>query len=481
MRTRTPRHTAEQDRSFRRAARAWFVVVALAVVALCQGIALVEKTDGPEYDYVHSDTVAYDWIAQDFRAGDFRLAFIKHGFAHRQFLYPLTVAAFRAAFLDDDAAYRWVNVIARTLTVPLIFLAVRGLGGLLAGLACAALYVFNPYFLVHATLPLSDTLFLMLVAATLALITARPGSPSRRSLFAAGLVAGLSYLARPNGLLFAAALVVAFVLLPIIHPPARRWRTLAAVALFAVGFLIAASPSLTARAVYHRDPIYHEYLNNYLWADTYEDAHQPGPPRFDARNYFQNHTWRENVDRLWEGGALILWRDAAPFDPLFAAAWLVAIPLALVSGRTQAWTLALLVVLTLVATPLAWSYRTNPTIRVPYFALYPLQLLIIGAGLAGIGDWLRRAITGTDSPAPADADRANRVSGVFVFLLGTCLIAADLTGLGLWTSRADRLDEIRKVDLSFYHADARLHAFNKDHPEHPASAPADLPIPVKPW
>lgn len=476
----SPKATAnvEMSRTRNRDVLSWLAVVALTVIALGQSIALVETTDDPAFDYVFSDGIAYDWIAQDFLDGDYRLRFIDNGFAHRQFLYPLAVAGFRAAFLDDASAYRWVNVIAHALTVPLMFLAVRGLAGGLVGVICAALFVFNPYFLLHGTLALSDTLFLCLTALAMALVTARRRAPAPGMLFAAGLVVGLCYLTRPNGLIFAAALVVAVLLMPIFHAPARRWRTLSAVGLFVVGFAIAASPSLIARAVYHRDPFYHEYLTNYMWADTYKDAHQGGPPRFDARTYFETHSWRDNVDRLWEGTARIFWRDASPFDPLFAIAWLVAIPLAMLARRTFAWTLTWLIVLVIVALPLVWTYRTNPTIRVPYFALFPIQLLIIGAGLAGIADRIRRAATTSD---PRSLVRANRARVAVLLVLGGSLIVADTTGAGLWADREARLKDIRQADLNFYHADARLHAWNKAHPGQPASAPADIPPPVRPW
>lgn len=461
---------------------AWCAIGMLTVVALCQGVALIAMTSDDAFDFTFSDALIYSWMAEDFLAGDFRLLYLTKHLAHQGFLYPLVAAGFRTLFLDDEAAYRWVNVVLRVLTVPVVYVAMSRCSRRVIGIACTAIYVFNPYFIVYSTLVLSETLFMFLSFAAFAVLLARCNRPRPGQLWIGGLITGAAYLTRLNGLFLAFAIALGYAIQSLSRRPVRWRNAVLGPAVFGAGVLVAGLPSFFARYQYHGNPLYTGHLPNYLWVDTYDEAHLPEPPRFGPRDYFSTHTASQAVQRLFTGYQRMLWVDAAPYDAVFCVAWMAGLVAALLSRSIRRRYVGWLIVLFVVSLPLAWGYIAYDTIRIPYVALFPLQLLCLALGLRAVDRAIRRAFAAAggrwlDAPA---GSLARLGAATATGLLLAALVIFDYHGIQPGSDFETRQTKIRKVDLYHYHVEARLHAWNKWHPDSMVSDESEL-IETKPW
>ena len=127
------------------------------------------------------------------------------------FLYMVLTAAFsRLTHLDIVAASRWVNILAQTATIALLYPAARRLGGNRLLSAAAALYLIAGPF-INLTDACFGTplfaLFLMLCwCIGLRYALHRPTWPTALTMALLGLIAGLT---RPEGVLIAAFILIA--------------------------------------------------------------------------------------------------------------------------------------------------------------------------------------------------------------------------------------------------------------------------------
>ena len=127
------------------------------------------------------------------------------------FLYMVLTAAFsRLTHLDVITASRWVNILAQTATVAMLYPAARRLGGSRWLSAAATLYLIAGPF-INLTDACFGTplfaLFLMLCwSAGLRYAFHRPNWPTAFAMALLGLIAGLT---RPEGVLIAALIFIA--------------------------------------------------------------------------------------------------------------------------------------------------------------------------------------------------------------------------------------------------------------------------------
>jgi hypothetical protein len=152
-------------------------------------------------------------------------------------------------------------------------------------------------------------------------------------------------------------------------------------------FVIVTIPSWLPRLWYIGNPIYHGYLPNYLWVDTYKEAHVGGPPRYSLRYYIDRHDLGDVLDRLSHGHFRVY---IATFKKDLV---LVAMSLwGLTAGIWRRSKMLLLIGLWayIQSLPLVWTNLSNPTLRLPYFGLFPFLVIFASYGVAEIEKALTR-------------------------------------------------------------------------------------------
>jgi hypothetical protein len=205
-----------------------------------------------------------------------------------------------------------------------------------------------------------------------------------RSLALASALAGLDYLTRPNGLFVFVSMMSALLLheaWQIFRRPsilrAEGLRTLKACGIATLVFVAVSAPSWIPRYAYFGNPIHHGYLSNYLWTDTYKEGHVG--QRFaiyTARDYFSTHDAGDVAMRWLHGigecGFAIPVRTEEKLPLLYFLA-LAGFVMTLWKGSADYRTLALFGILQML--PLIWTNLSNPTIRVPYAAELPFEII----------------------------------------------------------------------------------------------------------
>lgn len=197
--------TGEEPR--RNRALVWALVAALGVRWMVAARAPIIEVDG-----------AY-WasLAAALERGDFR-----HGLSTAwPPLYPILTAALvrvaRVAGLAPEPAIleagaRAVSVLAGTLLLVPLYALARRLFSPRAAAVAALLTAFHPRLIQYSGAALSEATFTLVLLAALALLVASDrdeGSAATSRQAASGALFGLSYLARPEGLLLAAAVWIA--------------------------------------------------------------------------------------------------------------------------------------------------------------------------------------------------------------------------------------------------------------------------------
>ncbi|HVE16397.1 MAG TPA: hypothetical protein VNB29_06655, partial [Chthoniobacterales bacterium] len=247
------------------------------------------------------------------------------------------------------------------------------------------LFLQNPFVHAHATRHLLTEPLHLLLAVTLLFVVAdyllrrKPGT-----LVLAGALAGLDYLTRPNGLFIFASLVASLGLYEGWRLYRVPWKVRSegmAIALSAalaiLAFIAVSAPSWIPRYEYFGNPIHHGYLTNYLWTDSYKEGHVG--QRFaiySSKDYFASHGVKDVVLRwahgIGECGFTIPIRTEGRWPALYFLA-LAGFLMTLWKGAPACRVLALFGTLQML--PLVWTNLSNPTIRVPYAAELPFELI----------------------------------------------------------------------------------------------------------
>jgi len=219
-------------------------------------------------------------------------------------------------------------------------------------------------------------------------------------LLSASGATALDYLGRTNGLFEMAAMMAAL----ICHDAWRlarrngnveqggtpRLTILAASYLgAALIFVLLTTPSWAPRVAHFGNPIYHGYLSNFLWTDTYEKAHTGKPfAEYHFSDYAASHTVGDAIKRGTSG----MWTLCSKMPlrvevvPILYAIGLFGIGVAIVKRQTEFRLLAVFMLLQML--PLAWTVKSGPSFRVPYAAMLPFELVFAAVGL----NWLARRL-----------------------------------------------------------------------------------------
>ncbi len=409
------------------------LVVLMSASLWHRGVSYIEEVSSTLVgirQLLSDDSQHYLDIADDFRDGDFSMSFVAPGGgesadrAHRQPAYPVVLAVAEAAGLSGAPALAKVNLLFVIATLWAAFavgtwVCASALGG---ALAAGIIYQADFLFDIATERLLTEPLYVLIATATVGVGLAYLKRKGFGALLMFAALAALAYLTRVNGIFLAAALGIVMIASDVRElraaeqadhedegrpqggepesdeddaaerPMLPLLKYGAAIALF----LVVASPSWVPRLIYTGNPVYHGYLNNYLWVDDYQDAHLPGPPRYSWSTYWDDHSVVDAARRLGYGVSRVYWET--PRRTIGEGAALVAVIaiVALLAAR-DAPALWLLVAAILQALPLAWTAMPNDTRRIPAAALLPFFAVLTAAAAAR---WMG---TARQRSAPAQA------------------------------------------------------------------------------
>ncbi len=148
--------------------------------------------------------------------------------------------------------------------------------------------------------------------------------------------------------------------------------------LVALMFTVWTVPSWLPRAIEFGDPLYHGYLANYMWVDSYEAGHVGGPPRYTFWDYVNSHDFGDVVYRTAFGIMDVFWRVPDSYGTSGVAFYLVALLGLVFSMLSYRLTyLAIAGFMLLQALPIVWTALSNGNGRVAYSALFPFLLVYV--------------------------------------------------------------------------------------------------------
>ena len=235
--------------------------------------------------------------------------------------HPLMLMALAATFDEQQSVYfkRATNLAMSSAAILLIGLMVWSLaltrqiaaGGLLV--AAAAWLLFLP----SGSFVQAELLYYVLLFAVVDLCIRTLHAQDWKLAAAAGLTAGLAWMAKASGALLLPVAIAVFVLFGLLGKPPKRspGRMLACAATFALGFVVVAGPLLYANTIHFGTPFYNVNSRFYMWFDRWEDAKAfsercepetqfpdtcdsplPGPG-----TYWRTHTIGHMLSREWFG------------------------------------------------------------------------------------------------------------------------------------------------------------------------------------
>ncbi len=356
---------------------------------------------------VSGDAGHYLDIAEDLAGGNFSMDYVNKR-PHRQPLYSATIAPVMAWKGRDLFALAAVNVLVAAAGLALTYYAILVLfrsSGVAA--LVGVLYWANEFLLEQTTTHLlTEPLHILLMLAIIFTLLAYLSEGRPWQLLVVSGLTGLDYLTRSNGLFVAIALVGVV----LIHDACRWWsgesqkaRILRQMALYGaclVIILVVTIPSWLPRVEYYGSPIHHGYLSNYLWVDTYKEAHAGGRfPLYTWRDYVANHSLGDAIRRAAWG----TWRVCVDLPiivekPFFALAVssIGGCVLAVLFGPYKYRLLLLFAFIQL--SPLMWTHISNPNPRVPYASTFPFAILFSALLFSYLSELLRKIRKG-EAPA----------------------------------------------------------------------------------
>lgn len=370
-----------------------FVPAAVALYLAANFVELTWAVKDPRsrVDFLTGDAKPYLAVARQLIDSGFSMDYVK-GRPQRQPLYPAVLSGVLHWKGPDDFFWLAVpNVAFATLGFLVAYFALLYFHGRYVAAVAGLLYLVNPFLFVQTTNrfmtePLHILLMCVVIFAFLAYL--KEGRPWQ--LLVAAAATGADYLARANGLFVMLSLAGALALWEAGRwiesrslPPRRELlRRAALYAAAALVFVAVSTPSWQPRLRLFGNPIYHGYLTNYLWVDTYEQGHTD-EKKYGWRDYVATHSAGDAVKRglsgAWNVGFAIPFRREEPLPALYLLA-LGGVLLAAARGPASYRAMAVFGIVQLL--PLMWTNMSNPNYRVPYGATFPFEVVFAGFCLA---------------------------------------------------------------------------------------------------
>ena len=404
--------TAELTNAHQYAQSKWispfrFIIVLMTAYFFANSlhVALNVRTAKGAETLVSSDSAQYLGFAQRFLLGNFSMDYIRD-VPHRQPLYPFLLATATKIGNGNLFFLGEVNVLAMTLAIGSVYFGIlRFFRSHSVAAIPACCVACNPFLWRIAgarllTEPLYVLILIWVIIAFLQYLQERKVF----WLLLGSLFAGLDYLTRPNGIFDAAAFLGVAYLAELLLPPRSREqsqpflkRALWLIPNYlgaALVLIVVTTPAWIPRLVYFGDPLFHGYLTNFLWVDTYHLAHDFGEraPSYTWHDYVATHNLLDALRRVIHG----LWNvcvqipvmdERAPILYLLSVA---GIWTTLKKGPNEYRFLLLFFFIQLF--PFIWTNLPNPTRRVPYGSTFPFEPFFAACFLARFAVKLEAAL-----------------------------------------------------------------------------------------
>jgi hypothetical protein len=265
----------------------------------------------------------------------------------------------------------------------------------LVAILCALALAANPFIDRQITTRLlTEPLHLLMTICAIFTFLRYLQRKDSRWLFGCSGFLGLDYLTRPNGLFMGAAAIGTMALSDLVaypsavhdRPPWFRFvvKFAGTYLLAAAVFLGVSAPSWIPRLIYYGDPFHHGYIENYMWVDTYKEAHVgESYATYKWSDYIAHHHLRGVISRVIHGLRDVYFRIPVSMErvPLLFLFSIGGVWIAFRIPTREYRFLFLFLVLQMI--PLVWTNLSNPTARVPYGSLLPFELFFAGLFL----DW----------------------------------------------------------------------------------------------
>jgi 4-amino-4-deoxy-L-arabinose transferase-like glycosyltransferase len=211
-------------------------------------------------------------------------------------------AAFLALFARREWAYfTYAKLLSLTfggLAIIALYLLGRRFFDSFTGLVAAYLLSINVEFIVHSATALTESLLVLtFILAWFAMIKALDHASQPRYWFAAGLLAGLAYLAKGSGQLLVFAFLASAFLCYRFHLFRARglW-------LFLGGYALIASPLWLYNTFHFGSPTFNYPITHQMWLESWDDWHPDDTDNLPTlRTYLQSHTPADIWQRQWQG------------------------------------------------------------------------------------------------------------------------------------------------------------------------------------
>ncbi|BCA56889.1 hypothetical protein W02_40290 [Nitrospira sp. KM1] len=310
-------------------------------------------------------------------------------------LYPLLLSPFASRDLAFFEHAKLISLAMGWLAVLACFFVGYRLFGLAAGTGGATLLALNELFYQGASHVSCETALILFILLFLyGSIRAMEQTRSGAWAAFAGGCAGLAFMTKGTGLL----LVPVYVATHLLQFGFRRAFNLR-LAVFAVMFLLTASPLLVRNSLVYGNVTYGGINSHVLWLDSWADLYDPhfsvirtlpeqtwhitDPPTWQS--YLSSHSWRQIVDRVVTGmigeGRLIRQSmdTLLPVPQMaFSIAVLLLSGLGLVFSRDRTRKVLVSLFLGAFILPFVWYFQVVPAIRfvmplIPVICLYAAE------------------------------------------------------------------------------------------------------------
>lgn len=374
------------------------VLPILSLIYLCIAVPMLHKLvhdPARAARFIREDARQYRDIGQEFADGDFKMRYVEKK-PHRQPLYPLLLAPPLKFAAGNMFALGMVNILIGLLTVWAIYLIVLRCfeNPLVAAVTAAVGFLGNSFLMQQTSTQLmTEPLFLLIELPILYcfLLYVQKRRPLWLWLASAG--AGVSYLARTNGLFILASLLGTLAcwdawcwLREKAPDKLARLGRLAGIYLIAalIGIVVTA-PSWIPRVHYFGNPIFHGHIANFMWVDTYEEARSQGEqPVYTWHDYAAAHNAGDILQRWWKGFGTVCYGIPFMMSPVLQ--WAAMLGLVIAAATRNRRFLLLAVFCFAQLQPLIWTSLANSSKRVAYPGVVCFEWLFAALALAWIAD-----------------------------------------------------------------------------------------------